>query len=148
MLVQPKSLPGARKVETAFFPVATDAWLVAPLGQHVTFALSNVEVRTRTVAVAFFVVARLEARDMRFHHARAHYHKGVGTASSATLPFVERKLLDVGDKVRLPDPTTVKLRLGVKVVRLAGVAIVEIVGIVEDKILAGPLAQELRQVGH
>ena len=100
------------------------------------------------MAVAFLVVARFEARDMGLHHAGAHHHKGVGTASSATLPFVERQLFDVGDKVCLPDATAVKLRLGGKVVRLAGIAIVEIVSIVEDKILAGPLPQELRQVGY
>jgi hypothetical protein len=53
-----------------------------------------------------------------------------------------------GIKVRLPDSSAVELRLGGKVVRFAGVAIVEIVRIVEDKILAGPLPQQLRQVGH
>src|SRR4029453_15692342 len=108
---------------TAFLPVATDARLVAPLGQHVAFALSDVEVSTRAVAGALLVVARFEARDMGFHHAGAHHHEGVGTASAPALPLVERQLLDVGDKVRLPDSTAVTLRLGGKVVRLAGIAI-------------------------
>src|SRR4029453_3064789 len=140
-MVQPKSLPGTRKVETAFLPSATDARLVVPLGQHVAFALSDVEVSTRAVAVALLVVARFETRDVGLHHTGAHHHKGVGAASSATLPLVEWKLLDVGDKVRLPDSTAVKLRLG-------GIAIVKIVRIVEDEILAGPLSHQLRQVGH
>ena len=61
VLVQPKSLPGARKIKAAFLPIATDARLVAPLGQDVAFALSDVKVSTGAVAVALFVVARFEA---------------------------------------------------------------------------------------
>src|SRR5215831_7534357 len=103
---------------------------------------------TRAVAVALLVVAGFEARDMGLHHTGAHYHESVGTASAAALPFIERQLLDVGNKVRLPDSTAVKFCLGGKVVRLPGISVVELVGIVEDKVLAGPLTQQLRQVGH
>src|SRR5262245_51711447 len=148
VLVQPKSLPGARKIEAAFLPIATDARLIAPLGQHVAFAFSDVKVSTRAVAVALFVVARFKARDVGLHHTGAHDHESVSTAPSAALPLVERQLLDVGNKVGFPNSTAVKLRLGSKVVRLPGISVVEVVRIVEDKVLAGPLTQQLRQVGH
>src|SRR5215475_13362331 len=102
----------------------------------------------RTVAVRLLVVAGFEARDVGLHHTGAHYHEGVGTASAAALPFIERQLLDVGDKIRLPDSTAVEFCLGGKVVRLPGISVVEVVEIIEDKVLAGPLTQQLRQVGH
>src|SRR5499426_3354012 len=102
----------------------------------------------RTVTVRLLVVAGFEARDVGLHHTGAHYHESVGTAAAAALPLIERQFLDVGDKVRLPDSTAVKFCLGGKVVRLPRISVVEVVGIVEDKVLAGPLTQQLRQVGH
>ena len=74
--------------------------------------------------------------------------KALVPPSAAALPLVERQLLDVGNKVGFPNSTAVKLRLGGKVVRLPGISVVEVVRIVEDKVLAGPLTQQLRQVGH
>src|SRR2546422_4064460 len=99
------------------------------------------------VAVAFLVVARFEARHMRLHHAGAHHHKCVGAAATAALPFVERQFLDVGNEIGFPYPSLVKLGFSREIVSAAGVTVGEIVGVVEDEIFAGPLPQELRQVG-
>src|SRR5437667_3039935 len=148
MLVQPESLPGAGKIETAFLPIATDARLVAPLGQHVAFTLSDVEVRSRAVPMRLLVVARFEAGDMGLHHAGAHDHERVRTTASSAFPFVERELFNIRVKVGLPDPAAVKLSLGAEIVRLTGVAVLEVVGVIEDEILAGPLPQQLRKIGH
>src|SRR5919106_3596099 len=98
VLMQPLSLAGTRKIKTAFFPVATDAWLAASLGQYIAFTLGNIEVRPGTVPVRFLVMARFETGDVRLHHSGAHDHERVRTTAASALPFVERQLLDIRDK--------------------------------------------------
>src|SRR2546427_9679689 len=102
MLVQPESLPGAGKIETAFLPIATDARLVAPLGQHVAFTLGDVEMRSRAVPMRFLVVARFEGGDVGLHHAGPHDHGRVRTAAPSPFPFSEGQLFTIRASVDLP----------------------------------------------
>ena len=136
VLVEPEPLACAGEVEAALLPVAADALFLAALREDVADALRDVEVSAGTVAVALLVVAGLEAGDVGLHHAGAHDHEGVGAAAAAALPLIEGQLLDVRDEVGLPDAALPQLGLGAKVLGLAGVAVTELVGVIEDEVLA------------
>src|SRR5262245_41186794 len=98
--------------------------------------------------MGLFIVARLKARDMRLHHAGAHHHKRVSATAAAALPFVEGKLLDVRNEIGFPHTSFVELSLGGEIIRVASVAVGEVIRIIKNEVFAGPLAQKLRQVGH
>ena len=127
-------------------------WVIVrffPVGPHQRIALARQydDMRARPMAVALFVGADRELRDMRVHRAFGEVEADVPSAGAAFLGLDQRQVDRIGHEIG-DQLEAVGFRLSGEIVGFAVEAALEIVGRVEDEFWVFVDVHSRRHVGH
>src|SRR5262245_52123714 len=88
-----------RHYHAAWFPVDADHFAVVGPEQGIALTAEDDDVRTRPMAMGFFVAADREFRDMRAHDVAGQFEIHVSATAAALFPIIQLDFTNVGHEV-------------------------------------------------